>query len=89
MRPRGWATRRGVFVLVYKYRYWDPGRNALETSGDFFTMEAIRAGLGMAIIESGMKVTTQEVDEHGRLRSRSGAGTRPYAEGHPSPDRSS
>jgi len=76
-------------ILVYRYRFWDPARNALETSADFFTLEAIRAGLGMAIIESGMKVARVDVDEHGRFRSHSAADTRPYAEGHPSRDRSS
>ena len=78
-----------MFVLVYKYRYWDPERNALETSSDFFTLEAIRAGLGMAISETGMKVAREEIDEHGRLKSHSAADTRPYAEENPSRDRSS
>ena len=78
---------------VYKYRYWDPELNQLATSEEFFTMEAIRSGLGMAIIESGVKVSMSDVDEHGRLRqgnvSHSADGTRPYAATHPSPDRSS
>lgn len=78
---------------VYKYRYWDPDLNQLGTSEELFTMDAIRAGLGMAIIESGVKVSMSEVDEHGRLRSgsvsHSGDGIRPCAATHPSPDRSS
>ena len=78
---------------VYKYRYWDPELNLLATSEEFFTVDAIRAGLGMPIIESGMKVSMSEVDEHGRLRSskvtHSADGTRPYAEARPLPDQSS
>jgi len=78
---------------VYKYRYWDPDQNQLAASEELFTMDAIRNGLGMAIIESGVKVSLSDVDEHGRLRStpvsHSADGTRPYAEGHPSRDRSS
>jgi hypothetical protein len=78
-----------MFVWVYKYRYWDAERSTLETSGQYFTVEAIRAGLGMAIIESGMKVTLAEVDDFGRLKTRSIAGIPPYAEERPSRDRSS
>jgi hypothetical protein len=42
-----------MFIWVYQYRYWDPDLNALATSQRFFTLDAIRDGLGMAIIESG------------------------------------
>ena len=74
---------------VYRYRFWDPDLAKLRDSTHFFTLEAIRAGLGMAIIESGVKVALAEVDDHGRLKARPGAGTRPYAEERPSRDRSS
>ena len=78
-----------MFIWVYQYRYWDPDRNALATSQRFFTLDAIRDGLGMAIIESGMKVRIDEVDERGQLKVPPGADIRPYAEEHPSRDRSS
>ena len=78
-----------MFVWVYKYRFWDPDKNEIATSGMYCTLEAIRDGLGMAIVESGIKVAADQVDERGHFRMRSGADTRPYAEGHPSPDRSS
>jgi len=78
-----------MFIWVYKYRYWDPDLGALETSRNFFTLDAIRDGLGMAIIESGMKVAIDQVDERGQLKVPPGADIRPYAEGHPSRDRSS
>jgi hypothetical protein len=78
-----------VDTWVYKYRYWDPDLGQLSTSPHYFTLEAIRAGLGMAIIESGMKVALAEVDDHGRLKARPGGGTRPYAEERPARDRSS
>jgi hypothetical protein len=78
-----------MFTWVYRYRYWDPDRNEIAASADYFTLEAIRAGLGMAIVESGIKVTHDQVDEFGRFRTHSNADTRPYGEGHPLPDRSS
>ena len=78
-----------MFIWVYKYRYWDPDQGALETSRNFFTLDAIRDGLGMAIIESGMKVPIGDVDERGQLKVPPGADIRPYAERHPSRDRSS
>jgi hypothetical protein len=86
---RGCVIDRAMFIWVYKYRYWDPDLNALETSREFFTLEAIRTGLGMAIIESGTKVSLEQVDDHGRLRSSTNAGIRPYASTRPSPGRSS
>jgi hypothetical protein len=78
-----------MFIWVYKYRYWDPDLGALETSRNFFTLDAIRDGLGMAIIESGMKVAIGEVDERGQLKVPPGADFRPYAERQLSRDRSS
>ena len=78
-----------MFVWVYKYRYWDPDRNDVASSTGYFTLEAIRAGLGTAIVESGLKVTHDQVDDSGRFRTHSSADTRPYAEERPSPDRSS
>ena len=57
-----------MYVWVYKYRFWDPDRNELATSASFFTIEAIRAGLGMPVIESGIKVEIGELDDYGRLK---------------------
>jgi hypothetical protein len=59
-----------MYAWVYKYRYWDADRQEQAVSRDMFTMEAIRAGLGTAIMESGTKVLADAVDEHGRLKSR-------------------
>ena len=65
-----------MFTWVYKYRYWDADSEQQAVSRDMFTMDAIRAGLGTAIVESGTKVLSELVDAHGRLKqgSMSGAG---------------
>ncbi len=55
---------------VYKYRYWDEERGENATSEDLFTLEAIRDGLGVAIIESGIKVGRDHLDDSGRFRVR-------------------
>ena len=78
-----------MFIWVYQYRYWDPDLNALATSQRFFTLDAIRDGLGMAIIESGMKVRIDQIDDRGQLKIQPDADIRPYVEEHPSRDRSS
>ena len=57
-----------MFSWVYKYRYWDPEKQVQATSRDLFTMEAIRAGLGTVIIESGIKVRDDLIDGNGRLK---------------------
>jgi hypothetical protein len=57
-----------MFVWVYKYRYWDAERQEQAVSRDMFTIDTIRTGLGVAIMESGMKVRLEEVDDHGRLK---------------------
>ena len=57
-----------MFTWVYKYRYWDADKQEQVVSRDMFTMDAIRAGLGTAITESGTKVRSELVDEHGRLK---------------------
>jgi hypothetical protein len=57
-----------VYSWVYKYRYWDADKQEQAISGDLFTMEAIRAGLGTVIIESGTKVLSDMIDENGRLK---------------------
>jgi hypothetical protein len=59
-----------MFTWVYKYRYWDEALQENAVSEQMFTLEAIRDGLGVAIIESGRKVGIHEVDEAGQLRRR-------------------
>jgi hypothetical protein len=59
-----------MFTWVYKYRFWDEDRQANCVSEEMFTLEAIRAGLGVAIIESGRKVRLADVDEAGQLKRR-------------------
>ncbi|MBC8021783.1 MAG: hypothetical protein H7Y14_01610 [Burkholderiales bacterium] len=57
-----------MFTWVYKYRYWNAERQVESISRDMFTMDAIRSGLGMAIMESGIKVRDDQVDSNGRLK---------------------
>ena len=59
-----------MFTWVYKYRYWDEERQENAVSDEMFTLEAIRDGLGVAIIESGRKVGVTQVDEAGKLKRR-------------------
>jgi hypothetical protein len=59
-----------MFTWVYKYRYWNEDRQENAVSEEMFTLEAIRSGLGVAIIESGRKVRFNEVDEAGQLKRR-------------------
>ncbi len=57
-----------MFVWVYRYRYWDADRQEHADSRDLFTIDAIRAGLGIAIMESARRVRADQVDENGRLK---------------------
>ena len=59
-----------MFTWVYKYRFWDEERQQNAVSEEMFTLEAIRSGLGVAVIESGRKVRLKEVDEAGQLKRR-------------------
>ena len=59
-----------MFTWVYKYRYWDEDLQENAVSEEMFTLEAIRSGLGVAIIESGRKVRFTEVDDAGQLKRR-------------------
>jgi len=59
-----------MFTWVYKYRYWDEERQENAVSDEMFTLEAIRSGLGVAIIESGRKVGVNDVDSAGQLKRR-------------------
>jgi len=59
-----------MHTWVYKYRFWNEDLQQYLTSTQYFTMEAIRSGLGVPIVESGMKVTLDEVDDYGKLKRR-------------------
>ena len=56
-------------IWVYRYRYWDEDRNENIMSRDYFTIDAIRAGLGIPLIDSGMKVQLRDLDDSGRFRA--------------------
>ena len=58
-----------MFTWVYKYRYWDEERGENAVSQDSFTLDAIRSGLGVPILESGMKVRQENVDDSGRFHA--------------------
>jgi len=58
-----------VFTWVYKYRYWDEDRGENVVSDDAFTLDAIRSGLGVPVIESGIKVSHDNVDDSGRFHA--------------------
>lgn len=57
-----------MFTWVYKYRYWDDERQENAVSEDAFTLEAIRSGLGTPILETGVKVRHDDLDDSGRFR---------------------
>jgi hypothetical protein len=57
------------FLLVYDYRFWNPDTQRMEISKAPATLEAIRAGLGVPVIESGRKVPRSQVDPAGRLKA--------------------
>lgn len=55
-------------VWVYQYRYWDADAGQMAVSRDYFTLDAIRTGLGVPVVESGIKANSREVDDNGRLK---------------------
>jgi hypothetical protein len=55
------------FVVVYRYDYWDADENRMVTSQAEATLECIRNGLGIPVIQSGRKVPRTAVDDRGRL----------------------
>jgi hypothetical protein len=55
------------FVVVYRYHYWDEEQHQMVVSPREATLECIRNGLGIAIVESGRKVHFSQLDEHGRV----------------------
>ena len=55
-------------VWVYKYRYWDPKSNEMVTAGREATLDAIKNGLGIPVVESGRKVALSDLDRQGRVQ---------------------
>jgi hypothetical protein len=55
------------FVVVYHYHYWDEERRQMVVSQREATLQCIKDGLGIPIIESGRKVSLTELDGHGRV----------------------
>lgn len=60
--------RNNSVVWVYRYRYWDPKSNEMVTAGREATLDAIRNGLGVPVIESGRKAAVSDLDAHGRVQ---------------------
>jgi hypothetical protein len=56
------------YVIVYLYRYWSPDKGAMEVSTHRATLDAIKAGLGIPISDTGLKVRKSDVDPFGRHR---------------------
>ena len=54
-------------VWVYRYRYWDPRANEMVTATREATLEAIKSGLGVPVVESGRKAHHSDLDGHGRV----------------------
>lgn len=55
------------FVVVYRYHYWDEDRHQMVVSKREATLQCIRDGLGIPVIESGRKVPRSALDEFGRV----------------------
>ncbi len=55
------------WVMVYRYQHWDEESRAMVVSSSMATLETIRNGLGMPLIETGQRVSRKALDIHGRL----------------------
>jgi hypothetical protein len=47
---------------VYRYKYWDEDQQQFKTSRFHYTIEAIKAGLGSVVVESGIKVAVRDME---------------------------
>lgn len=65
------------FIVVYRYHYWDEEQHQMVVSRREATLECIRNGLGIPIVESGRKVHFSQLDEHGRVIDPVAAPTEP------------
>ena len=52
---------------VYQYRYWDPHADTFVVSKDMATLEAIKNGLGVALLASGVSVPMWMVKPSGHV----------------------
>jgi hypothetical protein len=52
-------------VWVYRYRYWNPSPDHFVTSDRLATLDAIKDGLGIPVLESGMRISRNYLDERG------------------------
>lgn len=59
---------RPEHATVYQYQYWDADTSQFVASTQEATLECIRCGLGIAIIESGRQVALCDLDEVGRVK---------------------
>jgi hypothetical protein len=57
---------RQELLTVYRYRYWDEERGEHVSSDREATLECIRSGLGIPIIDSGRQVRVGDLDAVGR-----------------------
>ena len=55
-------------IWVYKYRFWNPTRDEMVVAPREGTLDAIRNGLGIPILESGKRVARRALDPHGFAR---------------------
>lgn len=62
--------RKEASVWVYRYRFWDPASNEMVTASREATLDAIRNGLGVPLVESGRKVGVHAIDRQGRVKAR-------------------
>jgi hypothetical protein len=52
-------------VWVYRYKYWDPAADEMVMSWRRARLEAIRDGLGIPVLESGVPIPRAFLDEQG------------------------
>jgi len=53
-------------VMVYDYEYWDPERSQMLRSLVPATLEAIKSGLGIPLLDTGRPVARTDLDGFGR-----------------------
>lgn len=54
-------------VWVYQYRYWDAAADTFVLSRDWATLDAIKNGLGIAVLETARKVPARMVKQNGHV----------------------
>jgi hypothetical protein len=61
------------YVWVYRYRFWDPERGEIVVSDRMATLEAIKSGLGIPALDTGLRVRLEALDIHGHYAVGAGA----------------